>query len=101
MDVGGVMEDLTLSQKRAIAGAKGGRATVKKYGKRYMKKLAKWGAHRMHSKYALVPVNLNDFALVHRQEGTVKAYLSGKPVEDECRFVKIPVEIPEYLENAL
>lgn len=72
--------ELTLSQKRAKAGAKGGRKTVRKYGKRYMRRLAKWGAHVMHSTYRRVPVLLNDFAIVHRQTGVVVALLSGKPV---------------------
>jgi len=71
----------TLSEKRAQAGRKGGLKTVKRYGKRYMKKLAKWGAHVLHATYQLTPVDLNDFALVHRQTGEVKAYLSGKPLE--------------------
>jgi len=62
------------------AGRKGGKKTAKKYGKRYMRRLARWGAHVMHSTYELAPVDLNDFALVHRQTGQVKAYLSGKPV---------------------
>jgi hypothetical protein len=72
------MPNRTLSEKRAAAGSKGGKRTVKRYGKRYMKKLAKWGAHRMHSIYQLTPVDLNDFALVNRQTGEVKGYLSGK-----------------------
>lgn len=66
---------------KAQAGSLGGKKTVKRYGKRYMKKIAKWGAHRMHAIYALEPVNLNDFALVHRETGVIKAYLSGKPVK--------------------
>ena len=72
----------TLSEKRAAAGRKGGKRTVKRYGKRYMRRLGKWGAHVMHSTYQLVPVDLNDFALVHRETGQVKAYLSGKPVKE-------------------
>jgi len=74
------MMELTLSQKRAVAGAKGGRRTVKRYGKRYMRKIARWGGHVTRSKYQLVPVLLNDFAMVCRQTRTVKALLSGKPV---------------------
>jgi hypothetical protein len=57
------------------AGRKGGKRTVKLYGKRYMKRLAKWGAHRMHSTYRLTPVGTNDFALVHRETGVVKAFI--------------------------
>lgn len=72
------MSELTVSQKRAIAGSKGGKKLVKKYGKRYMRKIAKWGAHRMHSTYRLEPVALNDFALVHRETNEIKAYLSGR-----------------------
>jgi hypothetical protein len=74
-----------LSEKRAAAGSKGGKRTVKRYGKRYMRRLGKWGAHRMHSTYRMVPVDLNDFALVHRGTGEVKAYLSGKPVRKESK----------------
>lgn len=72
-----------VSEQHAAAGSKGGKKTVKRYGKRYMRRLGKWGAHRMHSIYALTPVDLNDFALVHRETGEVKAYLSGKPVRQE------------------
>jgi hypothetical protein len=60
------------------AGRKGGLATLKKYGKRYFKRLGKWGAHRMHAIYKLTPVDLNDFALVNRETGKIVAYLSGK-----------------------
>jgi len=70
----------TLSQIRAEAGRKGGLKTVKRYGKRYMRRLGKWGAHRMHATYQLTPVDRNDFALVHRETGEVKAYLSGKKI---------------------
>jgi len=68
------MSDLTLSEKRAAAGSKGGKRTAKKYGKRYMRRLGKWGAHRMHSTYAMVPVGQNNFAYVHRETGQVKAF---------------------------
>ncbi len=82
---------LPLSEKRAIAGAKGGRRTVKRYGKRYMKKLAKWAAHCMHSTYRLEPVLLNDFALVRRSNGIPKALLSGKSIHD----VVLPTFAPD------
>ena len=70
----------TLREKRAAAGSKGGKRTVKKYGKRYMRRLGRWGAHVMHSKYDLRPEGTSDFALVNKQTGEVKAFLSGKPV---------------------
>jgi hypothetical protein len=74
---------MTLNEKRAAAGRKGGKRTAKRYGKRYMRRLGRWGAHRMHSTYSLTPVDLNDFALVHKETGQIKAYLSGRPVEQE------------------
>lgn len=83
------MTELTLSQKRALAGAKGGRTTVKRYGKRYMRKLGKYAAHVMHSTNRLVPVLLNDHAIVCRTTGKVKALLSGRPLQS--------VALPAYL----
>ena len=77
------MTALTLSQKRAAAGSAGGRKTVKRYGKRYMKRLAKWAAHCMHLKYSISPVGTCQYALVNRKSGEIRAYLSGKPVQKE------------------
>lgn len=74
---------MDLSEKKAIAGSKGGRTTVKRYGKRYMRRLGRWGAHVMHSLYRLEPVELNDFAIVHRETGEIKAFLSGKALRGE------------------
>lgn len=69
-----------VKKTRVEAGRLGGLATLKKFGKGYFKRLGKWGAHRMHATYSLTPVGQNDFALVHRETGEVKAYLSGKPL---------------------
>ena len=77
------MTKRAVDQKKAAAGHKGGKRTVKKYGKRYMRRLGAWGGHRTRSTYQLVPVDQNDFAMVHRETGQVKAYLSGKPVKKE------------------
>lgn len=66
---------------KAQAGQLGGKKTVKKYGKRYMRRLGKWGGHVTRSRYRLVPVGMNDFAMVHKETGIVKAFLSGKPVK--------------------
>lgn len=85
------MTALTLSQKRALAGAKGGRTTVKRYGKRYMRKLAKFGAHVLWSTHRRVPVLLNDFALVHRKTGTVVALMSGRSLDG----LNLPTFLPE------
>lgn len=69
-----------VKKSKAEAGRLGGLATLKKFGRRYFKRLGRWGAHVMHATYRLDPVDLNDFALVHRETNEVKAYLSGKPL---------------------
>ena len=79
--------NLSLSEKRTIAGSWGGKQTAKLYGKRYMRKLAKYAAHRLHSIYRLEPVLLNDFALVNRQTNQVKALLSGRPVPTGLQII--------------
>lgn len=66
--------------KKVAAGRKGGLATVKKYGKRHMKRLAKWGAHRMHATYRIDPWRQGDYVLVNRETNEPKALLSGKPL---------------------
>lgn len=90
------MTTQTLSQKRALAGAKGGKRTVRRYGKRHMKRLAKLGAHATHSRYRLEPVFLNDFAMVNRKNGIVKALFSGRSLES----VNLPsfAPDPEFIE---
>jgi hypothetical protein len=85
------MTGLTLSQKRAIAGARGGRRTVKRHGKRFMKKIGAWGAHVTHSRYRREPVLLSDFALVERSTGKVVALLSGRPLDE----VQLPAFAPD------
>lgn len=70
-----------MKNQQQKAGRLGGLATVAKYGRDYMRRLGKWGAHRMHATYKLEPVGLNDFVLVHRETGEVKARLSGKPLK--------------------
>ena len=76
------MTKRAVDQQKAAAGSKGGKRTVKRYGKKYMRQLGSWGGFRMHATYRMVPVALNDFALVHRETGKVKAFLSGKPVKE-------------------
>ena len=85
------MIDPILSQKRAIAGARGGRQNVKRHGKRWMKKIAALGAHVMHSRYRREPVLLNDFALVERATGKTVALLSGRSLEE----VRLPTFAPD------
>lgn len=67
----------TLNQKRKDAGARGGAATLARHGRAHFKKIGAIGAKVFHDRYRLEPVDLNDFAIVHRETNEVKAYLSG------------------------
>lgn len=57
--------------------SKGGKTTSKKYGKDHMRAIGKKGAESTWAKYTLQPVGLNNFALVEKETGEVKAYLNG------------------------
>lgn len=91
--------NLSLSEKRAIAGAKGGRRTLKRHGKRHFKRIGKWGAHTMHVLYVLEPVALNDFAITNRKTGQVKAMLSGKPIEAVFGTSDVVLPVPAEREE--
>jgi hypothetical protein len=69
------------SRKKREAGRRGGLATLARHGKEYMREIGKKGAKVFHLRYRLEPVNLNDFAVVHRETGEIKAYLSGLPLK--------------------
>lgn len=70
-----------VKKSKAEAGRLGGLATLKKFGRRYFKKLGKWGAHVMHATYRLDPLGQSDFVLVDRRTNRPKARLSGLPLE--------------------
>jgi len=72
---------MNVKKTRAEAGRLGGLATLRNHGRRHFKRLGKWGAHVMHATYRLVPIERNDFLLVHRETNEPKARLSGKPLE--------------------
>ena len=67
-----------LNQKRVAAGRAGGLATKRKYGRVYFQDIGKKGGQVLHARYKLEPVGMDDFALVHRETGIVKAFLSGR-----------------------
>lgn len=69
----------TLRQKRAEAGARGGRATLDRHGVEHMRRIGRAGARAFHEKYRLEPVLQNDFAIVHRITGNVVGFLNGIP----------------------
>lgn len=57
--------------------SKGGKTTSKKYGADHMRAIGKKGAEKTWEKYVLKPVGLNNFAMVEKETGEVKAYLNG------------------------
>lgn len=61
---------------RKIA-ALGGKATVSKHGSKHMSTLGKKGAEKTHTLYALKPIGINDFLMVNRKTGEVKARING------------------------
>lgn len=69
---------------KAEAGRKGGTSTAKKYGNEYMSELARKGAQAFHKKYKLVPINLNDFLIVSRDnpDQVCPKTLNGQPVPE-------------------
>lgn len=58
------------------AGRKGGVATLKKHGVDFFRKIGKKGARITWSRYHLSPTGLNNFAMVNRETGEVKAFLN-------------------------
>lgn len=67
-----------LKAKRKQAGRRGGLATLARHGRDHYREIGKKGAQVTHERYHLAPVNLNDFAMVDRKTGKIKAYLSGE-----------------------
>lgn len=68
-----------LREVKQRAGKKGGDATLRKHGREHFSRIGKCGAEVFHARYRLEPVNLNDFAIVNRETGEVKAFLNGLP----------------------
>lgn len=67
-----------LIEKRREAGRAGGLATLARHGKKHMQKIGRKGAKALHTIYKLIPIAQNDFAMVRRDNGELKAYVSGR-----------------------
>lgn len=67
----------TKSEAKQKAGRAGGAATLARHGKEHFRRAGRAGARVFHARYRLVPVDLNDFAIVNRETGEVKARLGG------------------------
>lgn len=63
-----MLSEAQLEQRRRAA-PRGGAATVAKYGREYMKELARLGGRAFWQKYKLVPIAINNFAIVYRSTG--------------------------------
>jgi len=70
-----------ISAARRVAGQRGGLATVARHGIGHMKVIGLKGARVFHQRYKLVPVFMDDFAIVDRETNLTKAFLSGRPFE--------------------
>jgi hypothetical protein len=64
------------------AGRIGGLATLARHGRAHFAIIGKRGAAITWQRYTLRPVGSSDFALVARDTGEIKAYLSGLPFQE-------------------
>lgn len=67
-----------MNHSKRQAGQRGGQATFARHGPEHMRTIGKRGAAAFHKRYHLAPAGMNDFAIVDRQTGQVKAYTSGR-----------------------
>ena len=65
---------------KKTAGALGGQSTLSRYGHLHFANIGRRGAAEFHRRYRLEPVDMTDFAIVRRDTGEVKSFLSGRPV---------------------
>jgi hypothetical protein len=62
-----------MKHTKQSAGAKGGLATVAKYGSQHMQAIGRQGAAATWTRYTLKPVNQSQYAMVDRVTGIIKA----------------------------
>ncbi|HEY3311204.1 MAG TPA: hypothetical protein VGK00_06140 [Anaerolineales bacterium] len=67
-----------MKHTKQSAGQKGGRKTLENHGAEHFRQIGRKGAAVTWQRYRLDPVGTSDFALVDRQTGEVKAFLSGR-----------------------
>jgi len=65
---------MTLSEKKAIAGQKGGLTTVARYGRDYMRQIGHRGGVQHHKLYRWIPIQVSAWAIVNRETGKTVAY---------------------------
>ena len=54
---------------KSEAGRKGGRATVQKYGRSYMREIGRKGAETFWRRYRVLPVGVSQYGLVEKDSG--------------------------------
>lgn len=61
------------------AGREGGRATFAKHGAEHMRTIGRLGGRATWKLYRLAPVGASGWAMVHRNDGTPKAFIGFFP----------------------
>lgn len=61
---------------KSQAGRLGGLSTLRKHGKKHMQNIGKQGAAVTWSRYTLKPVGQSQYAMVNRQDNTIKAIIN-------------------------
>ncbi len=67
------MEEQRQKMTKAQAGSLGGKATVAKYGREYMREIGKRGYKVTVSKYVKLPANLSQWVMVRKSDNKVIA----------------------------
>jgi len=62
---------MTIHEQKAMAGRLGGLATVRKYGREYMRAIGKRGAAVLWERYSLQPWDTSGWALMERSTGKI------------------------------
>ena len=68
-----------MKHTKETAGQIGGRATLAKYGRKYMQQIGAAGARSTWARYRLIPVGQSGWAMVDREYGQVKAFINYIP----------------------
>lgn len=66
---------------KAQAGSLGGKATVNRYGREYMRSIGKRGAQTTWTRYGWLPVGTSGYALVHRETNKIVAIVGELPIK--------------------
>jgi hypothetical protein len=68
-----------MKHTKQTAGQIGGRATLAKYGRKYMQQIGTAGARSTWARYRLIPVGQSGWAMVRRDSGEIKTFINYIP----------------------